>query len=985
MATATPTAGAKSAPRVLSDILGAARNAARKSVDQLNTTFGGATGERSVALVASSAAATPATVTPTVASATKFSLEGLNNEEKKTLGESRAEMEAIMKLTKTLLGADMKEESHLEDKKAELLETVGKFEQTIDPIMENLREKNRLKGFQSAMNYKVNLTAALEAVLAEVDSELEAKRAADTEQVLGTPRSESYDTEREDQEESRGDSTGGAVGVTVEDQGGARGDNTGGAVRVVMQDERVTQCMRQLQEQTELMKQMQLEQKRQLRERDVKHAREIATLRKEMSEISKAPRKSHSSMNDLGRDVEDLEVMRVRSETNLERVDGKAKRLQFGGTTPARHFVAEGGTRAEEPAQAHENRILRRYGEEIREKPAGELFNPFLVTEEDEGEEFYKILPYPWNVAPPQSQPRTTEFKKLDSLTVMFNGKEDQYPAWRAIFIPAVHQVRCRVGWKATILMRSLDPKAPRLEDIIASIDATPAGYRRAISRLEKMFGNPLGILAARLQEIRKIRTVKLRDYEQQEHLSMKLEDYLDEAVNHGHREELFSPQLYQELQQKLDDGLAAKMIAWCRTNKQQRSPVAIAAWLNDLTDDNRVIASRYAEDPKGVTGKETETENREKKIQRNGKSVAQPRAGADGKVEKKTYGQISLVCPLDNESHKLSSCNKFKDMTATDRWHKVREMKRCFSCFEEGHRTYSCDKGNLCSTCQQKHHTLLHGAEIPPRPARRGPDEVEERALKATTKNAISLQCVPVTCTTQESTRTLEINAIIDTGSSATFLSRRVAEQLGMETYKAGTVTGVDGNRSIMYAAVSQLELKGEDEQEYYIPVYITEDPTSSYKPVDWSSKKDQYEHLEGVRVRPPVRNRTADLIIGMDVPQLVTSLERDKVGRDGTGPFARKTALGWVIGGPAAKEQEKEVDHQQARDEAEEKSSTEAASDIETGSEYVRKERGRRVKKNIIRSQKKASQRSKSEFANRLSGLRKGRREVLFIFEST
>ena len=230
MATATPTAGAKSAPRVLSDILGAARNAARKSVDQLNTTFGGATGERSVVLVASSAAATPATVTPTVASVTKFSLEGLNNEEKKTLGESRAEMEAIMKLTKTLLGAEMKEESHLEDKKAELLETVGKFEQTIDPIMENLREKNRLKGFQSAMNYKVNLTAALEAVLAEVDSELEAKRAADTEQVLGTPRSESYDTEREDQEESHGDSTGGAVGVTVEDQGGARGGDTGGAV-----------------------------------------------------------------------------------------------------------------------------------------------------------------------------------------------------------------------------------------------------------------------------------------------------------------------------------------------------------------------------------------------------------------------------------------------------------------------------------------------------------------------------------------------------------------------------------------------------------------------------------------------------------------------------------------------------------------------------------------------------------------------------------
>ena len=530
------------------------------------------------------------------------------------------------------------------------------------------------------------------------------------------------------------------------------------------------------------------------------------------------------------------------------------------------------------------------------------------MAEGDEGEEFYKTLPYPWNITPPKTQKEATEFKKLDSLTVKFDGKEEQYPAWRAIFIPAVHMVRCRVGWKATILMRSLSTEAPRLRDIISSIDATPAGYRRAVSRLEKMFGNPLGILAARLQEIRKIYTVEHRDHDQLEHLAMKLEDYLDEAVNHGHKEELFSPQLYQELQQKLDDELAAKMIGWCRTNKQERNPLAILAWLQDQTDDNRVIASRRAEEDKKPTAR-YETGGKERRMQKNGKYVAQTKAGADNKAERGAFKPTSKTCPMDDEMHKLSDCEKFMEMTATEKWYKIRELKRCFSCFEDGHGALDCEEENPCGKCKHRHHTLLHEAEVPQRQVRREQEGGEDKALKATAEGTASLQCIPVTCINQSSTIRLKVNAIMDTGSSATFLSRRAAEKLGLKMYKAGAVTGVNGFRSDSYTTCSSIYLMGEDGKKYWIPTYVTEDPTASYEPVDWSEKKETFSHLQDIPVKPPISNITTDLLIGMDAPHLMTSLEGDRVGATAAEPFARRTVLGWVIGGPTTQIQKKDA----------------------------------------------------------------------------
>ena len=287
VATATPADRVMTTPRTFSGLLGAARNAARKGVSQFNMTFGGGTPDLESA--PSSAAATPEN-----ASATKYTLEGLSREQKKMLGESRAEMEAMMKQTKTLLGAEHIEESHLQIRRAELLYAAGMFTQEMDRMMEDLKEKNRIRGLQSAARYKSKILAALEAVLAEVD---EARG------VQGTPEDEEVEADNPD-------------------AAGPRGDNTGGAAKEVEgeRSKKADQCQQvimALERQAAMMAEMIRDQQEQMEVQEQQQDQELMVLRKRLEELKGVRRKSYRSEEGLGPGAEEAAAMRSQSTANL--------------------------------------------------------------------------------------------------------------------------------------------------------------------------------------------------------------------------------------------------------------------------------------------------------------------------------------------------------------------------------------------------------------------------------------------------------------------------------------------------------------------------------------------------------------------------------------------------------------------------------------------------------------------------------------------
>ena len=75
--------------------------------------------------------------------------------------------------------------------------------------------------------------------------------------------------------------------------------------------------------------------------------------------------------------------------------------------------------------------------------------------------------------------------------------------------------------------------------------------------------------------------------------------------------------------------------------------------------------------------------------------------------VESKT-GKSQFACHLCSGQHQLYSCERFINMSPSDRYEVVKKTSLCHNCLLGNHRTIECRRGS-CRKCQKRHNTLLH------------------------------------------------------------------------------------------------------------------------------------------------------------------------------------------------------------------------------------------------------------------------------------
>ncbi|XP_029166206.1 uncharacterized protein LOC114937012 [Nylanderia fulva] len=160
--------------------------------------------------------------------------------------------------------------------------------------------------------------------------------------------------------------------------------------------------------------------------------------------------------------------------------------------------------------------------------------------------------------------------------------------------------------------------------------------------------------------------------------------------------------------------------------------------------------------------------------------------------------------CPLCREQHHMRSCPRFKAYSTKQRREQVRKRKACFNCLGQGHAAGACPSIYRCRHCQEKHHTLLH-TETTPQPAAWEKTESDDSADKPgpveTTKisaltSSISTTVLFATAVIQvfgELGQSLTVLALLDSGSEASFISERVAQQLRLPRRRVNvTVSGL-------------------------------------------------------------------------------------------------------------------------------------------------------------------------------------------------
>lgn len=146
----------------------------------------------------------------------------------------------------------------------------------------------------------------------------------------------------------------------------------------------------------------------------------------------------------------------------------------------------------------------------------------------------------------------------------------------------------------------------------------------------------------------------------------------LNEAVEHW-----YSILLYH-LERKLDSDTNQ---LWCRRKSSERE-ISFARFLKFLED--RIFELECVEPHTGKT--------------------------SSNRVRSQSAAYLTSVqdCVCCNGEHPLYQCQKFKDLSISQRIQLVYDKKLCLNCLRPSHFVNKC-KGSLCRIYNSRHNTLLH------------------------------------------------------------------------------------------------------------------------------------------------------------------------------------------------------------------------------------------------------------------------------------
>ena len=277
--------------------------------------------------------------------------------------------------------------------------------------------------------------------------------------------------------------------------------------------------------------------------------------------------------------------------------------------------------------------------------------------------------------------------------------------------------------------------------------------------------------------------------------------------------------------------------------------------------------------------------------------------------------------CPLSCQSkHFLAACPRYQAFTVDQRWEIVKENQRCRKCLQP-HHTRDCKKadGSTCDICKKNHHRSLHNDKrVPPVPDSLGPnlnvnavpfqapnvDSVNNNAEIKTIAGLLPIQKVKIENLKGES---IEVLAMLDSGSNTSLLSKSAAKQLGLSGPQTHLTMNLAGgsNRSETSEIIGITLVSPVDEHvKKPLVVHTVNKPCSSAKTISKKSL-ERYNHIEPVLDKLHLSGGRVDLLLGTDFIDGFIDIHVEP-GKPGE-PIAKMNCLGWYVLGQLSPNQER------------------------------------------------------------------------------
>ena len=472
----------------------------------------------------------------------------------------------------------------------------------------------------------------------------------------------------------------------------------------------------------------------------------------------------------------------------------------------------------------------------------------------------------------------------------VFTGDPMRYHAFISTFEESVEKYCSDGGARLTRLLQYTDGKAKKAIRACAVTGGTE-GYKKAREILQQRFGDKLIVSESIISNLRHGKSV-YKGHDVQD-LADDLQSCVITLKQTGQLSEIDTQKTIIDIISRLPRHIQNR---WRKEAIEIRRDEGLYPNIEHLVQFVSEVADEV-NDP--VYGQHEETAKKSKY-----QSASQQNHA--------TFVTSRYSCPLCDQQHGVWACEKFKNISPTERWSVAKEHRLCFRCLGSGHGGKRCRRARICGidNCPANHNRLLHEHKVQseqnstqvktPSQSDRKQSESSNTYVTKTenSQSFLSLRTVPVYLS--NGNKTVKVNALLDEASTRTYVNEDIAAELGLSgELQIMTVNVLDDNQQTLNTMNVEFNLSSLDHRvQRRVSAQTAKRVTGNLQSIDWNAQKWKWNHLRGINFPQLGPKPTVDILIGIDNSDLLYSI-KEVIGHPGE-PIARLTPLGWTcVGG--------------------------------------------------------------------------------------
>ncbi|XP_056307490.1 uncharacterized protein LOC130219206 [Danio aesculapii] len=450
-------------------------------------------------------------------------------------------------------------------------------------------------------------------------------------------------------------------------------------------------------------------------------------------------------------------------------------------------------------------------------------------------------------------------------------------------------------------------------------------GYANAMAILKKRFGNPYAISQAWVDKVLNYKDIK--DNKQLQSFADILCSCRDTLKAMKCEEELNGGRTLLQIVEKLPEDLKKR---WLTINYE----IINAGRMPKLDDIVSLVESEAAKRADPIYGKLLSPSNRSclPNSKSNAKSTFNKKrqtfavtATNEPTTSFTPKTAIRFKCPKCTDGHFLNQCQAFRALSVQERLIFVQQQKLCLNCFMKGHQSSVCTRSWVCKVpgCGKKHNSWLHSALVTSNntdyrqstnqesrddAVGDSPQTIQAHATRKCTefsKKKIALPILPVVVSDMHNQFSMNVFALLDSGSNGTFASKKLVHALKLESRKVNIKlnTMETKNLNVVTMAVDLCVEDAQRRNSFQMKGVICRDHLNiSLDNLVTQQEVFQWPHLQEIadEISLPDIDLSDEvhLLIGLDQPDILVPRET-RCGESGE-PYAVLTGLGWTLHGP-------------------------------------------------------------------------------------